>query len=227
MIYELRTYEILPGQAPALHERFATSVLRFFERHGIQSVGYWTPLIGDYSNLLIYTVAFESLAHQEKAWEAYHQDPECQRSAQEANKKYGPQVKRVTNLLLKPTPYSPPIGPGKVQGSTALCELRIYDAMPGKEQPLHARFKNVTIRLFERHGLTSVGYWTPLAGGYSNQLYYLLGFESLAHRERAWASFMGDPEWQAATRATTEQHGQVTEKITNIMLRPTPYSPLK
>ncbi len=225
MIYELRTYEILPGQAAVLHERFASSVLGNFEKHGMQNVGYWSPLIGEFSNQLIYMLGFESLAHRERAWATYQQDPDVQASRREADEKHGPQVKRITNMLLQPTPYSPPIGGG--EGSAAVCELRIYDTLPGKAQPLHDRFANVTSRLFEKHGMTNVGYWTPVVGGYSNQLYYMLGFEDLAQREKAWASFQQDPEWQAASRATSEQHGVVLEKLTNVMLRPTPYSPLR
>lgn len=227
MIYELRTYEILPGKAQALLERFGSVTTKLFERHGMQNVGYWTPTVGEFSNRFIYMLGFRDMAHRERAWEELAQDPERQQSMRQAQEA-GPQVARLTNMLLRPTPYSPPpIGEGRSQGPTALCELRIYEMLPGKAQPLHDRFATVSMRLFERHGMANIGYWTPVVGGYNNQLYYMLGFESMAHREKAWAAFGQDPEWQPAARATTEAHGQVVEKITNSILRPTAFSPLR
>ena len=227
MLNELRTYELLPGAAAAVLERFGSFTSKAFERHGMQNVGYWTPVIGEYNNRFIYMLGYRDIAHREQAWAAHTQDPERQRVMQEAQQA-GPQVARVTNMFLQPTQYSPlPADEGFPKGPTALCELRIYETLPGKAQVLHDRFANVTMKLFEKHGIANIGYWTPVVGGYSDQLYYMLGFESLAHREQAWGAFGQDPEWRAASRATQEQHGAVVGRITNVILRPTAFSPLR
>ena len=73
----------------------------------------------------------------------------------------------------------------------------MYEAMPGKLPDLNARFRNHTLKLFEKHGMTNVGYWTANVGDYSNRLIYILGFEDVAQRESAWNGFRNDPEWQA------------------------------
>ncbi|MCH8827933.1 MAG: NIPSNAP family protein [Chloroflexi bacterium] len=106
MIYEYRVYETLPGMLPALHARFRDHTTKIFERHGIKNIGYWTSEVGDFSDKLIYIVAFEDAGQRQRAWESFRNDPEWQkvRADSEAN---GLIVKRVFNTLLAPTDYSP------------------------------------------------------------------------------------------------------------------------
>lgn len=227
MIYELRNYELMPGKAPAVIQRFGEHSVHYFERHGMQNVGYWTPTFGEYSNRWIYMLGYQDMADRERAWAELAEDPERQQIMAAAGAE-GPQTHHIENMFLRPTPYSPPpIGEGAKSGSAAVCELRIYDIVPGKAQPMHDRFANVSMRLFEKHGMRNIGYWSPVIGGQSNQLWYMLGYESLAAREQSWAAFAADPEWQAATRETVEKHGAVTEKIISQVLRPAAFSPVR
>ena len=106
-----------------------------------------------------------------------------------------------------------------------IYEIRTYEAMPGKLAALNQRFANVTLKLFEKHGLKSIGYWTEDVGT-SNTLVYILAFEDIAQRERAWAAFRADPE-RAQAFAETESEGPLVARITNRILRPTDYSPLQ
>ena len=66
-----------------------------------------------------------------------------------------------------------------------IYELRIYTANPGKMGSLQARFRDHTVKLFERHGITNVGYWMNTIGGRSDELWYMLAFEDLAQRDAA------------------------------------------
>lgn len=79
--------------------------------------------------------------------------------------------------------------------------------------------------IFEKHGMRLIGFWTAVIGT-SGTLYYMLASESLAQREKAWAAFASDPEWIKA-RAETEREGPLIRQVRNMILRPTPYSPLK
>lgn len=106
-----------------------------------------------------------------------------------------------------------------------IYEIRTYEAMPGKLPALNQRFANVTLKLFEKHGLKSIGYWTEDVGT-SNTLVYILAFEDLGQRERAWSAFRADPE-RAKAFAATESEGPLVARITNRILRPTDYSPLQ
>lgn len=105
-------------------------------------------------------------------------------------------------------------------------ELRIYTANTGKMAALQARFRNHTLGLFEKHGITNVGYWTNAIGGRSDELWYILGYEDLGARQKAWAAFGADPEW-AAVRTESEKDGPLVHHIENRILAPTDYSPLK
>ncbi len=105
-------------------------------------------------------------------------------------------------------------------------ELRIYTAHPGKLPAVIARFRDHTLALFEKHGMTNVAYWTNAIGGRSDELWYILGFTDLAHRERAWAAFAADTAWQAV-RAESEKDGPLVHHIENRILAPTNYSPLR
>ena len=104
-----------------------------------------------------------------------------------------------------------------------LYELRIYEVVPGRMPALHDRFSTVTSKLFEKHGIRVVGYWTDLIGS-NDRLTYLVAWQSLAERERRWTAFTTDPEWIAA-RNRTEESGPIVVRVLNTILQPTPYSP--
>jgi hypothetical protein len=107
-----------------------------------------------------------------------------------------------------------------------LYELRIYTANTGKLAALQARFRDHTCALFEKHGIKNVGYWVNTIGGRSDELWYMLAFESLEQRQKAWASFQGDAEWQRV-RAESERDGPLVHHIENRIMTPTDFSPLK
>lgn len=105
MIHELRIYECAPGRLPALHERFQTTTLGFWEKHGIRQIGFWTTVIGDSNLTLTYLVEWKDLAEREQKWTAFMRDPEWI-AARAATEKDGPIVVKITNSILQPTPYS-------------------------------------------------------------------------------------------------------------------------
>lgn len=104
-----------------------------------------------------------------------------------------------------------------------IYELRIYETVPGRMPALHDRFANITSRMFEKHGIRVVGYWTDIIGS-NDRLTYLVAWNSLAEREQRWTAFATDPEWIAA-RAKTEESGPIVARVINTMLQPTSYSP--
>jgi len=105
VIYELRIYDVIPGKLQALNERFATTTVRIFEKHGIKVVGFWTDVVG-VSNRLTYMVAFDDMAHRDAAWRETLSDPELVQAFAETEKD-GPVIARMTNTLLRPAAYSP------------------------------------------------------------------------------------------------------------------------
>jgi hypothetical protein len=106
-----------------------------------------------------------------------------------------------------------------------IYELRSYEAVPGRMPALNVRFKNHTLGFFEKHGMKVVGFWEA-AIGTSNVLHYLLAFEDMAQRDRAWTAFQADEGWHKV-RAETEQDGPIVARIRNEIWRPTSYSPMQ
>ncbi len=107
-----------------------------------------------------------------------------------------------------------------------IYEYRVYEAMPGRMADLHARFRNHTLGIFEKHGMRNVGYWTPNVGDYDGRLIYLLAHKDAAQRDRAWAAFRSDPEW-AQVVAESEANGPLVNWRRSTLLTPTDYSPLQ
>ncbi len=106
-----------------------------------------------------------------------------------------------------------------------IYELRIYETIPGRLPALNDRFANYTLGFFRDHGIHVVGFWTEDIGT-SNQLVYMLGYDSLADREAKWNAFQADPGWQEV-RAETEKDGPINARVRNMILRPTSYSPMQ
>jgi hypothetical protein len=106
-VYELRIYKTNPGKLPALHARFRDHTCQLFQKHGMELVGFWTPMQGEEAkNTLCYIVAFPSVAAQKKAWKAFESDPEWIRAKAESQKD-GVLVKEVISKNMKATDYSP------------------------------------------------------------------------------------------------------------------------
>jgi len=105
-------------------------------------------------------------------------------------------------------------------------ELRIYYAAPGKFEELNARFRNYTNKLFQKHGMTIIGYWIPTDKDRKDQLIYLLAFPDRAARDKAFAEFSKDPEWQDVVKKT-EANGRLVTRVESIFLKATDYSPIK
>jgi hypothetical protein len=92
---------------------------------------------------------------------------------------------------------------------------------------LHKRFREHTNRLFKKHGMELVGYWTPTDGPEAeNTLVYILAFPSREARDKAFKDFLADPEWQAAYKAS-HANGPLVKQVKSQILKATDYSPIK
>jgi hypothetical protein len=105
-------------------------------------------------------------------------------------------------------------------------ELRIYRCVPGRKPALLSRFENETLRIWEKHGIRQVGFWTTLIGKSSQEITYMLGWDSMAEREKRWSAFLAYPEWVVVV-AKTEKDGQLVENISSQLLAPAVFSAVK
>jgi hypothetical protein len=106
-------------------------------------------------------------------------------------------------------------------------EIRTYTAEPGKLEALHARFRDHTVQIFKKHGMTSVGYFAPTDEPLSkNTLIYVLAFPNRDAAKKSWDEFRADPEWQKVQKES-EANGKLVTKVDSVFADPTDYSPTK
>jgi len=111
--------------------------------------------------------------------------------------------------------------------TTHVFELRTYTAPEGKLDDLLARFRNHTMRIFDNHGMRSVGYWIPQDPELSeNTLVYLLEHPSREAGEQAWRDFSADPEWQRVSEES-QRDGRIVTSVVRQWLDPTDFSPIR
>lgn len=117
-------------------------------------------------------------------------------------------------------------GPASSQADskTLVYELRTYTTNEGKLDELHARFRDHTMALFEKNGMTNIGYWVPEDKG--NTLIYIVAHTSREQADANWKAFGSDPEWREAF-AKSRENGALVAKVERVYMDPTDYSQLK
>lgn len=108
----------------------------------------------------------------------------------------------------------------------AIYELRIYYPAPGKLGALNARFRDHTLKLFEKHGMRNVAYWNEQATKEApeGRVIYVLAYPSREERDKSWNAFGADPEWRAVVR-TSEADGKLVTRVDSVFMTMTDYSP--
>jgi len=114
------------------------------------------------------------------------------------------------------------------QAATRVFEMRTYTAAPGKLSALQSRFRDHTLRLFEKHGMQNIGYWVPADPPNSgNTLTYIIAHKDREAAKASWAAFGADPEWQKVRKESMADGVSLTTKVESVFLNPTDYSPMK
>jgi hypothetical protein len=110
---------------------------------------------------------------------------------------------------------------------SGIFEIRTYTTAPGKLDELHKRFREHTMKLFERHGMVNVAYWTPQDSTLAQTtLIYVLAHKSRQAAEESWEAFRGDPDWQKV-RTASEENGAIVTRVESVFVEATDYSPMK
>ena len=139
-------------------------------------------------------------------------------------------MKSLVALLLCVLAFS---ASGLAAADTApVYELRIYYTLPGKMPDLLTRFRDHTCKLFEKHGMTNIGYWVPVAGekGADDTLVYFLAHKSKDAAKQSFDAFRDDPAWKAALKGSEENAGgPPTAKggVRSVFMKATDYSPIR
>jgi hypothetical protein len=253
-VFELRVYYAAKGKLDALHARFRDHTCKLFEKHGMTNIGYWVP-VDNPDDRLVYVLAHKDRAAAAASWKAFIADPDWQ-AAHKASEKDGRLVTKIESIYMNATDYGPPIQPATGDGDRVF-ELRTYVASPGNLDNLNARFRDHTLKLFEKHGMTNVAYWTVEKGGKTTvgrmltalspvgmdkveaettapaapvALIYLITHKSADARNKSFDTFRADPDWvKAKGESEKKGGGSLTAKdgVKSLMMKATDYSPMK
>jgi hypothetical protein len=219
--FELRIYYTSAGRLDALLERFEDHTTKIFEKHGMENIGYWVPV--DRPNTLYYILAYPSKEARDKSWAAFSADPKWKK-VQAKSEESGKIVDSVASVFMKATDIVPLV---KQAGKDRVFELRTYTCLPDRLPNLITRFKDHTVKLFEKHGMENVVYFTSIEkDGGQPKLVYLLAHKSQEEATKSWAAFRSDPVWIEA-RDASEKEGKIVEKVESVFMKPTSFSKIK
>ena len=118
-------------------------------------------------------------------------------------------------------------GAGAISETNQIFELRTYTAAEGQFDHLLARFRDHTLRIFEKHGMTNIGYWTPQDDPQSgNTLIHILAHDSREAAQKSWRDFSSDPEWQSVAEES-QRAGRLIAGLERVFLNATDFSPMR
>lgn len=234
-VFEMRVYYAAAGKLDALHARFRDHTTALFAKHGMTNLGYFVPVGENPERKLVYFLAYPDKAARDASWKAFMNDPAWKKAYADSHKD-GVLVARVQNAFLSATDYSA-LAAAKTFDA-GVFELRTYTTEAGRLADLNARFRDHTLKLFEKHGMTNVSYWNLTAdqkGASSrliadNTLIYLLAHKSEAAAKASFEAFRADPEWIAAKAASEKKAGgslTIADGVKSEFLKPTDYSFVK
>ncbi|MEP7324298.1 MAG: NIPSNAP family protein [Saprospiraceae bacterium] len=224
-VFELRIYHCEDNKLPDLIARFQNHTTKLFERHGMENIGYWLPTAAD-NNSLYYILAYPTMAARDSAWKHFGNDEEWKkvRAESEVNGKI---VKSVETLFLNAEDFSPKVT-SSVKSPERVFELRTYTCLPDQLPKLESRFRDFTLKLFKKHGMTNIAYWKTIEKNPTDQskLVYILAHESEAAAKKSFDAFRLDKDWIAA-RDQSEANGKIVDHLESIFMKPLSFSKYK
>jgi hypothetical protein len=194
-VYELRIYYTHPGKMPDLLKRFREHTCALFEKHGMENIIYGLPVEQKDQDKLYYILRHASRDAAKASWKGFIDDPEWHK-VRDASEAAGKIVSKVDSVYMTTTDYSPG-WPASAPAGSRVFELRTYVCNDGKLDALDARFRNHTLKLFEKHGMTNLPYFHPTDEnkGAGKTLIYLLAHKSVDAAKASFNSFRQDPDW--------------------------------
>jgi uncharacterized protein YbaA (DUF1428 family) len=223
--FEMRIYYCHPGRLDALIQRFTNHTTKIFEKHGMTNVGYWIPT-NNTENALYYILAYPSQAARDSSWKHFSSDPEW-KTVSKKSEETGKIVAKVTSVFMNATDFSPKIKPsgGPID---QVFELRTYSQLPGRNPAILARFRDHTMKIFKKHNIKNIAYFTTIEKdpAVQSKLVYIVAHPSEEAAKANWTAFVNDPKWKQVS-TDSEKDGKIIEKIESIFMTPTSFSTIR
>ena len=228
--YELRLYHLRRGPKQRLFDEFyRNAAIPAMNRAGIGPVGVFNVVYGPDNPTMHVLMPHKSIESFGTALERVRSDSDYQKAGAEFinSPALDPSYVRVESSLLVAFAGVPKLEtPEAAAGNKPrLFELRTYESHSKKANRKKVEmFNNGEIALFRRSGLEPVFFGETLIGPKLPSLTYMLVFEDIAAREKNWGKFASDPEWKKLSSTPGYTDAEIVSNISNIFLRPTPYS---
>jgi hypothetical protein len=227
--YVFEQYFLEQGTQPArIHEFFSKALLPAMERVHKGPKIFLEAVMTPHLPQVAAIFGLESAGQVWSISQALFADKEFSRAFDQWETGEAPYVS-ATSSLLEATDFSPEIAaPEKLPATPRIFELRIYHSPTARQnKALLQRFSGAEIKIFHRVGVNPLLYTTTVFGADRPNLTYLIPFESLAAREKAWAAFAADEEWVRVRKDSIDRGGQINN-VSNISLyKAMPYSPIR
>jgi hypothetical protein len=229
-LYLLETFQLKQGtQLQRLHD--------YLSQHALPALGkihsgpklVLEALVAPHMPQVAVILGFQSVEDMWSQRAKLFEDQELLKAFEAWQEGSEPPFEQQTNVLLEATDYSPElVTPDPPPKSSRIFELRVYHSPTYKQlQALHDRFEGPEIKIFHRVGVHPVLYSSTIIGPNMPNLTYLIPFDDLAAREKAWNAFAADPEWIKVRKESIEKHGQISSVIQISIYRATRYSPVQ
>ncbi len=220
-----------PGKQQQRTGKFLeASVTGALKRAGAGPVGLFTNVIAPDSPTILTLVSYKSLAHLEAVREKLTADKEFQKALAAYNKTHGLSYQRIEKMLLQGFESMPDIEvPAPKKGHAGrIFELRTYES--NNSETLARKigmFNEAEISIFRGVGMTPVFFGETIVGPKMPNLTYMLAFDSLSDREKAWDRFRKDPAWLKLRARPELADTLIVSNISNRILRPLPGSDIR
>jgi len=233
-IFELRYFRLrnmAENQSQRVGDFLRNAVLPAAQRAGIGPVGVFRNVIGGAEGpFIMMLIGFPSLAGMEAAREKLNEDKEYLKQTDTFNAQPGLGYMRMENSLLRGFDSMPSIEvpPTDSKRAGRVFEVRTYESnnMATLRRKMKM-FDDGEIGIFRRVGMQPVFFGETIVGRNMPNLTYMLGYDDLAHREKTWRAFGGDPEWQKMRALPGLADAEVVSNITNFLVSPMPFSQIR
>lgn len=233
-ILELRYFQLrngADGQSQRLGDFLRQSHIPAMSRAGGKVQGVFANLIAPNGPFLLVLTSFASVAAMDVSMEKLNGDKQYGKDLEAMDAKGGLNYVRVETNILRAFASIPDVEVPVVEANKPprIFELRTYES----NSPLTLRKKikmfeqDGEISIFRRVGLAPVFFGETIAGRNMPNLTYMLAYDNLAAREKNWAAFVNDPEWLKLRGTPGLSDGEIVSNISNVLLRPLPFSPVR
>ncbi len=236
---ELKTYRLHnsdESQSKRVSDYLETGLFPAITRAGALSGGSAKPvaalanLIGPDGPYLVTLIQYPSLEALQATLTKLDADPAHEKALQQLSS--GPGMPFVTiessilhNLAVLPEAVIPTDAATR---PPRIFELRTYQNQSlTAMQKKAAMFNNGEIAIFQRLGMRPVFIGEAIIGPRQPNITYMLSFDNLDGREKLWQAFVSDPGWKTISAPPDLKDSQIVANISNTILRPLPFSPLR